>query len=207
MVNVRSAASIAVCSVMLAACRQGSGAGVPAQSPAPQTTPESVARSAPARPSAVAKQVATPASLAPKVHATTQPHPTAAPPKAAAASSLPSASRKPTQVAAAHQVRYAAPRLPPDAAPQILSVSLSETTVHSGDRVHANVVTSSNVASVEARIGGYGLGLLKVGVGRFEISYTVTRLPWFLHGTYAMKVIARNARGATVARTIPLRVR
>jgi hypothetical protein len=206
-VNVRSAASIAVCSVMLAACRQGSGAGVPAQSPAPQTTPKSVARSAPPRPSAVAKQVATPASLAAKVHATTQPHPTAAPPKAASASSSPSALRKPTQVAAAHQVRDAVPRLPPDAPPRILSVSLSETTVHSGDRVHANVITSSNVASVEARIGGYGLGLLKVGVGRFEIAYTVARLPWFLHGTYAMNVIARNARGATVARTIPLRVR
>jgi hypothetical protein len=115
--------------------------------------------------------------------------------------------RTPTQVAAAHQVRDAVPRLPPDAPPRILSVSLSETTVHSGDRVHANVITSSNVASVEARIGGYGLGLLKVGVGRFEIAYTVARLPWFLHGTYAMNVIARNARGATVARTIPLRVR
>jgi hypothetical protein len=99
------------------------------------------------------------------------------------------------------------PRLAPDAAPEILSVTVSETTVHPGDRVFGSVVTSSNVASVEARIGGYALSLSKVGVGRFTIAYTVAPLPWFMNGSYAMHVLAHNARGDTVERTIPLTVR
>ncbi len=100
-----------------------------------------------------------------------------------------------------------APRLPADAAPQILGVAISETTVRPGDRLTGSVLTSSNVASVEARIGGYGLTLQKVGVGRFELAYTVGPLPWFVHGKYTMEVVARNTRGDTVRRSIPLTVR
>jgi hypothetical protein len=99
------------------------------------------------------------------------------------------------------------PRLPPDAAPEILDVALSETTVQPGDRVVGNVVTSSNVASVEARIGGYGVSLVKVGVGRFELSYTVGPVPWFVRGNFSMQVIARNPRGDAVTRVVPLTVR
>ncbi len=98
-------------------------------------------------------------------------------------------------------------RLPPDAAPQILDVNVSETTVTPGDRVVGRVVTSSNVASVEARIGGYAVSLEKVGVGRFQLAYKVAPLPWFVHGNFTMQVIARNTRGASVTRTIPLSVR
>ncbi|MFY9632511.1 MAG: hypothetical protein WAJ94_12975, partial [Candidatus Cybelea sp.] len=99
------------------------------------------------------------------------------------------------------------PLVPPDAAPQILSVDVSETTVRPGDRVSGKVVTTSNVASVEARIGSYAMSLNKVGVGRFALTYTVAPLPWFVHGTFAMRVIAKNTRGDTVERTIPLSVR
>ena len=68
-------------------------------------------------------------------------------------------------------------RLAPQAQPQILGVAMSETTVQPGDRVFGRVVTSSNVASVEARIGGYAVSLVKTGVGRFELAYTVAALP------------------------------
>jgi hypothetical protein len=98
-------------------------------------------------------------------------------------------------------------RLPPDAAPQILDVAVSETVVHPGDRVRGSVVTTSNVASVQARIGGYAMTLNKVGVGRFELAYTVAPLPWFLRGNFTMQVIARNTRGDTAERAIPLTVR
>jgi hypothetical protein len=37
--------------------------------------------------------------------------------------------------------------------------------------------------------------------------YTVAPLPWFIRGTFAMRVIAKNTRGDTVERTIPLTVR
>jgi hypothetical protein len=99
------------------------------------------------------------------------------------------------------------PRVKPNAAPEILDVAVSETTVHSGDKVFGRVVTSSNVASVEARIGGYAMSLAKVGVGRFELTYTVAPLPWFVHGNFTMQVIARNTRGDKVTRDVPLVVR
>ncbi len=96
---------------------------------------------------------------------------------------------------------------PPDAAPQILDVAVSETVVHPGDRVSGRVVTTSNVASVQARIGSYAMTLNKVGIGRFALSYTVAPLPWFVHGNFTMRVIARNTRGDTAERAIPLTVR
>jgi hypothetical protein len=99
------------------------------------------------------------------------------------------------------------PFVSPDAAPQIISVDVSETTVRPGDRVSGKVVTTSNVASVEARVGSYAMSLNKVGVGRFALTYTVAPLPWFVHGTFAMRVIAKNTRGDRVERTIPMSVR
>ncbi len=99
------------------------------------------------------------------------------------------------------------PRFAPDAAPEILDVQVSETTVSPGDSVHGSVVTSSNVASVEARIGGYGMSLHKIGMGRFELTYKIGALPWFVRGNFTMQVIARNARGDAVTRSIPLTVR
>ena len=103
--------------------------------------------------------------------------------------------------------RIKVPRLSSDAAPRILDVAMSETTVQPGDRVSGSVVTTSNVASVEARIGGYAVSLVKVGVGRFALTYTVGPLPWFVRGNFKMQVIARNPRGDVVTRTIPLTVR
>lgn len=97
-------------------------------------------------------------------------------------------------------------RLPPDAAPRILAVAMSETTVHRGDRVSGSVVTSSNVASVQARVGGYAMPLTKVGVGRFAITYTVN-VPWFVRGDFTMHVIANNSRGEIATNDIRITVR
>ena len=99
------------------------------------------------------------------------------------------------------------PRVPPEAPPRILDVAISQTTVRPGDRVFGSVVTSSNVASVEARIGGYGVSLVKTGVGRFDLTYTVGPLPWFIHGNFTMMLTARNPRGDRATRAIPLTVR
>jgi hypothetical protein len=99
------------------------------------------------------------------------------------------------------------PRVRPNAAPQILAVAMSRSTVHSGDTISASVVTTSNVASVQARIGGYAVNLSKVGVGRFIITYTVGPIPWFVHGDYTIEVIARNTRGDMATRAVQLSVR
>lgn len=88
-----------------------------------------------------------------------------------------------------------------------MSVNVDKTTVGSGDHVSGTVLTSSNVASVEVRIGGYGMALNKVGVGRFSLAYTVGNLPFFVHGTYQMQVIARNTRGDVVETALPITVR
>jgi hypothetical protein len=97
-------------------------------------------------------------------------------------------------------------RLAPNAAPKILAVAMNETTVHHGDRVLGSVITTSNVASVQARIGGYAMTLNKIGVGRFALAYTVN-IPWFVRGNFDLHVIATNTSGATAERVIPLTVR
>jgi hypothetical protein len=104
------------------------------------------------------------------------------------------------------------PRVPvvrerPDAPPRILSMSLSTPVAYSGQLVSGIVQTSSNVASVEARIGGYAANMEKVGVGRFQLSYRVPKLPFFLHRTYQIELIARNTRGDAVTSYVPITVR
>ena len=186
--NAGRAVLIAVYSLGLVCC---SHAG-----PAP-TAQQSQAPAKPHRPVA-----------APATPAATQPPPgTPAPPKPA-----PPASVSPSPAAKRPSVPLpAAPkhieRLPADAKPQILDVVVSETSVQPGDHVVGRVVTTSNVASVEARIGGYAVTLAKVAVGRFEMAYTVGSLPWFVHGNFTMQVIARNTRGDAVTRAVPLTVR
>jgi hypothetical protein len=95
---------------------------------------------------------------------------------------------------------------PTDAPPQILAVHINSTNVQSGDTIVGSVFATPNVASVEVRVATYGMTMKKVGVGRFVMSYTVGNIPFFLHGTYDMRVIARNTRGDAVTRTLPLTI-
>jgi len=97
--------------------------------------------------------------------------------------------------------------LPPGAAPQILYVSLSSTTPHAGDTIFITVLASSNVASVELRIGGYGEGMTKTDVGHFQISQQVPRLPFFMSHNLTLQIIARNTAGTAVEQDVGLQVR
>ncbi|HEV3153098.1 MAG TPA: hypothetical protein VGZ02_04785 [Candidatus Baltobacteraceae bacterium] len=125
-------------------------------------------------------------------------------PLAGSATSIP-------DVAARIKPAYVAPPPPvieaPNAAPQIISMSISSGVVHSGETVSGNVETSTNVASVEARIGGYSSNLLKTGAGRFTLRYRVPFVPFFLKKTYTVRLIARNTRGDAVSTTFPITVR
>jgi hypothetical protein len=78
--------------------------------------------------------------------------------------------------------------------------------VSPGQRVNGRVITTSNVASVEVRIATYGIVLQKTGVGTFSMDYAVADVPFFLRGTYSMRVIARNAAGDSDERTLPLTI-
>ena len=182
--TVRSAVYIAAALVVLASCSRGTHATNP--SPSPQGSP---AQPPPVpQTSAVPTPVPTAAATAPVIT------PTPAPSGQATA-------------AAAPRLAKPVPRVASDAPPQILAISISETTVRPGDRVSGSVITSSNVASVEARIGGYAMPLSKLGVGRFALAYTVAPLPWFVRGSFTLQVIARNTRGDAATRAIPLTVR
>ena len=88
-----------------------------------------------------------------------------------------------------------------------MALHIDRTTVRAGDTVSGWIVTSSNVASVEARIGYYSIPVPKMSIGHFALSYVVPYLPFFLHHTYDMMVIARNAAGVEVVRTVPIRIR
>jgi hypothetical protein len=97
--------------------------------------------------------------------------------------------------------------LPPDAPPQILWVSLSSTTPKAGDTLYVVVLTSSNVASVELRVGGYGSGMTKTDVGHFETASTVPHLPIFMSHNLTLQIIARNTAGVEATQTVALQVR
>jgi hypothetical protein len=97
--------------------------------------------------------------------------------------------------------------LPPDAPPQILWVHLSSATPRAGDTVLVIVLASSNVASVELRIGGFGQGMTKTDVGHFETSSQVPHLPFFMSHNLTLQIIARNTAGAAIERDLPLQVR
>jgi len=186
MPHARSALAIGAALLWFAGCSHAAQSGGAQPSPAQRTPPRPGAsqRAGGAR---VGQATATP--------------PAGTPP-ASPASTVP-----PSPVVTPPRLAVKVPRLAPNAAPKILAVAISETTVHPGDTVSGSVVTTSNVASVQARIGGYAMTLVKTGVGRFALTYTVAPLPWFIRGTFNMRVIATNTRGDTVETSIPLTVR
>lgn len=152
----------------------------PARSPAPTPQPQ---RST--APGAAATQTPIKASAAPTAQATPVPLVTLAP-----SAAIPGVVHEPA-----------------DAPPRILALSLSTPVARGGEVVSGYVEASSNVASVEARIAGYSMTMRKIGVGKFVMSYRVPHLPFFLHKTYAIEVIARNTRGDAVSSSVPITIR
>lgn len=191
---------------------QGPVVYVPA--PAPATVPASTgAPAAPpvpsgtAQPSAAASQApaagasAAPASMPSAAPATPGPlNPPGAPLATPAPMTL--ATLRPGAIAP----RNIVPAEPANAPPRILTMSLSSGVARGGQVITGVVRTSSNVASVEARIAGYSSSMRKTGVGVFELSQRVPKLPFFLHRTYSIEVIARNTRGEAVSASIPITV-
>ena len=88
-----------------------------------------------------------------------------------------------------------------------MDLQLDKTVVQAGETVSGTVETSSNVASVEARIATYSISVPKVAPGRFALSYEVPNIPFFLKRTYDMVVIARNTAGVKATRTVPITIR
>ena len=80
-------------------------------------------------------------------------------------------------------------------------------TVRSGSLVSGTVTTSSNVGSVEVRLGSTGTWAVHSGVGLYTLSYRVPKLPFFLKGhVFTLQIIARNARGDSAERDVGVTV-
>jgi hypothetical protein len=187
-------------------------ASAPASStPAPPTGKAKPSTAAPAgRASAAPAASATPNSTPTPVEYVVQAAPSPSPAPAAYQAGPTSAVTEQPMVAATlapHVVAIKPISAPANAPPRILAMSLSTPVARGGQIVSGTVETSSNVASVEARIAGYSSNMQKVGVGKFRLSYRVPYLPFFLHRTYSIEVIARNTRGDAVRTSVPITIR
>ena len=133
------------------------------------------------------------------------------PPLTAPASAAPSAApltAKPSVAPAAHGTPAPASTVAPSpGAPKIVSASLSTSVASGGQIVTGTVATSADVTSVQAGIAGYSSVLTKVSAGYFALSYRVPQLPPFLRRTYAIQIVARNARGQTASSSLPITIR
>ncbi|MHB8147843.1 MAG: hypothetical protein ACYDGM_11380 [Vulcanimicrobiaceae bacterium] len=205
--------------VLLASCarpaHQAAGArATPVTSPAavvsearvptaPPVTQESPATPAPSAAPSIAPatgSVAVPA-VAPKASSAAAPSaaPTLAPTAEPSATRVHAPTPTPT--------RKLVPIRAADAPPQIVSISISQSTMHPGQTISGTVVTSSNVASVELRVASYSIDMQKTGVGRFAMAYTVPNIPVAFRGSYTMQIIARNSAGDQASRGIPITIR
>ena len=97
--------------------------------------------------------------------------------------------------------------LPPDAPPRIVATHLSAQVVRPGDLVSGSVETSSNVASVVARVGSYVQPLERTSVGNFRVAMRVPRVPFFMRGHWTLSFIAKNTAGVQVVTSMPITLR
>jgi hypothetical protein len=95
----------------------------------------------------------------------------------------------------------------PHAPPRILAIKLSSTTISGGETVSGSVQTSSNVASVEARIAGWSMSIPRTRIGLFEASGQIPDLPFLAKGKYTLEVIARNSDGVKAERDVSITLR
>ncbi len=171
----------------------------------PTFSPEGVAITAPfavaTAPIHVLSQLPTPSHVP---QPSEPPSPATSPGGPPTSSAIPAVS--PAATISATPTASSVPVLAPDEKPAIVDISISATNLHSGDVVSGTVITSSNVASVEARVKSYSAALTRLGVGRFALSMRVPALPFFLRGRYQLQVIARNAAGAVAEEDFPVSV-
>ncbi|GAC1432257.1 MAG: hypothetical protein NVSMB5_26170 [Candidatus Velthaea sp.] len=100
---------------------------------------------------------------------------------------------RPVATPSAHDIR------PSNALPAFVRIWASKDVVRGGDVVLVHVMTTTNVASVEARIANNGVSIPRDAIGSFRLEYTVPSLPWFFHGRHDVEFIARNTAGARVS--------
>jgi hypothetical protein len=88
---------------------------------------------------------------------------------------------------------------------RIESIHLSSDAVRGGDTESAQIITTSNVAALTARIGTYQINVPRIAPGTFAMTMTVPHVPLKEHQVNII-VTAIRADGATAQRTVPISV-
>lgn len=172
---------------MFAACAGGLGACARGGDDAHASAAASAAPAAPLAASAAPKPpavTAAPAAPVPVRHKaeTTAPEPARVVPQAVSPSVAP-------------------PTAP--AGPRFISLSATPSVVHAGQAVSFAARTSTDIATVTAFASAYTLPFTQAAPGLFVLAFTIpSGAPGFFHGTYALNVVAKTARGASVSRSI-----
>lgn len=113
----------------------------------------------------------------------------------------------PIAIGSAFKADTLAPKEEPDGTPHIVRVWLSEDTVAQGDVLRGHVTTTTNVASLEVRLGPRSANLKRQTFGQFGGRYRIPWLPLFLHRSYSIQIIARNAAGKATEVRVPIKYR
>jgi hypothetical protein len=95
-----------------------------------------------------------------------------------------------------------APDRPNEASPAIAAIWFSQATYAWGDLARIALVTTTNVALVEMRVGGYGRALTKKALGHFDGLYRMPFMPPVLdrfHYALPFRFIVRNPAGAAAS--------
>jgi hypothetical protein len=88
---------------------------------------------------------------------------------------------------------------------RIVSYTLSSTIVHPGDKVTGDIVTSSNAASVTARVSAFSVAVPKVAPGKFHLQMQLPSMP-LPPGDAKLVITAIRSDGKSTTREITITV-
>lgn len=94
-----------------------------------------------------------------------------------------------------------------DAPPKILAMRFSANDVRRGQTWSGEIVTTTNVASVEVRTNLFSINVPRRGFGRFAFDLRIFDVPPIFIRAYDVRVIARNSAGEETEEHFPLRIR
>jgi hypothetical protein len=95
----------------------------------------------------------------------------------------------------------------PDAPPKIVGAWFSSNDVPRGHTWSGEIVTTTNVASVEIRTNLFSINVPRRAFGHFAFHVRVFDVPPVFIRAYQLRIIARNAQGAKFEEDIPFRIR
>lgn len=95
----------------------------------------------------------------------------------------------------------------PDGRPRILALWFSGDEVLRGKTWSGEIVTTTNVASVEVRSNLFSIDVPRRAFGRFAFDLHVLDVPPIFLRAYLLRVIARNAAGVETEEDLPFRIR